>query len=63
MWHLAEEFGALPLYNSDFLESNTPIDRVVTVTTQDQLKADYYFRYNHTRPMMARPIPASLGRF
>ena len=63
MWHLAEEFGALPVFNSDFLESNTPIDRIVTVTTQDQLKADYYFRYNHTRPMMARPIPASLGRF
>lgn len=63
MWHLAEEFGSLPAYNSDFLESNTPIDRVVTSTTNDQLKADYYFRYNHTRPMMARPIPASLGRF
>lgn len=63
MWHLAQEFSALPVYNSDFLESNTPIDRVVTVTTQDQLKADYYFQYSHTRPMMARPIPASLGRF
>lgn len=63
MWHLAEEFGALPVYNSDFLESNTPIDRVVTVTTQDQLKADYYFKYNHTRPLMSHPIPASLGRF
>lgn len=63
MWHLAEEFSALPNLNSDFLESNTPIDRVVTVTTQDVLKADYYFQYRHTRPMMAHPIPASLGRF
>lgn len=63
MWHLAEEFSALPVLNSDFLESNTPIDRVVTVTTQDVLKADYYIQYKHTRPMMAHPIPASLGRF
>lgn len=63
MWHLAEEFDSLPAFNSDFLESNTPIERAITVTTQDQLKADYYFKYRHTRPMMARPIPASLGRF
>lgn len=62
MWHLAEEFSALPNFNSDFLESNTPIERAITVTTQDQLKADYFFQYKHTRPMMARPIPASLGR-
>ena len=63
MWHLAEEFDSLPAFNSDFLESNTPIERAITVTTQDHLKADYFIRLQHTRPMMARPIPASLGRF
>ena len=63
MWHLAEEFGSLPALNSTFIESNTPIDRAITVTTQDQLKADYYFNIKHTRPMMTHAVPVSLGRF
>lgn len=63
MWHLAEEFGSLPSLNSTFIESSTPIERAITVTTQDQLKADYFFRIKHTRAMMTHAIPASLGRF
>ena len=63
MWHLAEEFSSLPALNSTFIESNTPIDRAITVTTQDQLKADYYFNIKHTRPMMTHAVPVSLGRF
>ena len=57
MWHLAEEFSSLPALNSSFIESNTPIDRAITVTTQDQLKADYYFNIKHTRPMMTHAVP------
>jgi len=63
MWHLAEEFSGLPPFNNEFIKSNTPIERVITVTTQDQLKGDFWCQINHTRPMMTRPRPASLGRF
>ena len=63
MWHLAEEFSGLPPFNDEFIQSNTPIERVITVTTQDQLKGDFWCQINHTRPMMTRPKPASLGRF
>lgn len=63
MWHLAEEFSGLPPFNDEFIKSNTPIERVITVTTQDQLKGDFWCQINHTRPMMTRPKPASLGRF
>lgn len=62
-WHLAEEFDSLPLLNDEFIQSNTPIERAITVTSQDQLKGDYFFDITHTRPMTARPKPASLGRF
>lgn len=63
MWHLAEEFDSLPVLNDEFVQSNTPIERVITITSQDQLKGDYFFKLNHSRPMMTKPRPASLGRF
>lgn len=65
VWHLAEEFGTKPSLNSTFIESNTPIDRALVVPTEDypDLLTDMWFDYKHVRPMVAYPIPASLGRF
>lgn len=64
VWHLAEEFSALPALNSTFIQSNTPIERSLVVTEgYPHLKMDYQFDYIHARPMVARPKPATLGRF
>lgn len=59
-WHLAEEFGSLPTLNSTFIESNTPIDRVVAVGTEPDFLMDAYFSVNCTRPMPLYGIPGLL---
>lgn len=63
MWHMAEEFGALPTLNSTFIQSSTPIDRAIAVTGAPHLLFDAFFQYKHARPMLAYSVPATLGRF
>lgn len=55
-WHLSQEV-VVPLLNQDFLESNTPIDRVVAVTNEPDFLMDAYFNYRHVRPMPIRSNP------
>lgn len=64
-WHLAEEFGATPVLNNQFINLNTPIERVLAVTDPNypHLLCDYFFDYKHSRPIMSYGVPASLGRF
>jgi hypothetical protein len=62
-WHLSQEFGSLPELNSTFIESNTPMDRVVAVTTSPHFIADFYHKLQCARPMPLYGVPASLGRF
>lgn len=64
VWHLAEEFGTAPALNGTFIESNTPIDRSLTVGgSYPHLLVDLFFDIKHARPMMTYGIPATLGRF
>lgn len=62
VWHLAEEFGSLPALNADFIVSETPIERVLSVS-EIALKCDYFFDQKHARPIMTYGVPATLGRF
>lgn len=64
VWHLAEEFSSAPQLNADFIKNNTPIERSLEVTEgYPALKCDFWFDYQHTRPMMSYGVPATLGRF
>lgn len=64
VWHLAEEFGTFPTLGSTFIQGNTPIERALVVSEgYPALLCDFWFDYNHVRPMIAYPVPASLGRF
>lgn len=63
MWHQAESFGSLPALNSTFIVSTTPITRSVASGASPHIIWDSYFQIKHARPMVARPVPASLGRF
>lgn len=64
VWHLAEEFGTAPALNQTFIESTTPIDRVLTVAAgYPHLLFDAWFDIKHARPMMTYGVPATLGRF
>lgn len=64
VWHLAQEMTLPPVLNAQFIQSNTPIERSLAVTEgYPDLLVDYWFDYQHARPMVAYPVPASLGRF
>lgn len=62
-WHQARDFSALPVLNDEFIELNSPIDRALAVTSGPDLLVDMAFRLIHARPMIAKPVPATLGRF
>lgn len=65
VWHLAENFATTPGLNPNFIESNTPIRRNLTITDPNYpaLLCDFYFVQKHARPMMTYGVPATLGRF
>ena len=63
MWHLAEEFSSLPALNATFIQQNTPVDRVIAISTEPHLLFDAWFDLKCARPMMTYSVPATLGRF
>lgn len=57
-WHLSEELAtAEPNYNASFIEQNTPIDRVIAVTSEPHLIIDCDFNLQAARPMHMYSIP------
>jgi len=64
-WHLAQDFSALPVLNSSFIEENPPIDRVIAVTSalEPQAIADFFFSYKCARPMPVFGVPGLIDHF
>lgn len=65
-WHLAQEFEGLPKLNSDFIEENAPIDRVVAVgskTGADQFLINFYFDIKAVRVMPVYGVPGLVDHF
>lgn len=62
-WHLAQDFSTQPKLNQEFIEQNTPIDRVVAFPTEPDFHVDMYFNTKHTRPMPVYSIPSVMERF
>jgi hypothetical protein len=62
-WHLAQNFGSLPLLNSSFLQENAPMDRVEAVPSAPDFWMDCFFNLMSARPMPLYGDPMSLGRF
>ncbi len=61
-WHLAEDFGSLPTLAQTFIEDQTPMARVVTVTTQEDFLLDLWFNYKCARPIPVHSIPSLMGQ-
>lgn len=61
--HLAQEFGSLPLLNSDFIEEDPPIDRIIAVPSEAQFSADFYHSLRCTRPMPMYGVPGMVDHF
>lgn len=63
VFHLAQDFEALPALNSSFIVENAPMDRVVAVTNEPHFLLDVYFKMSAARPMPVYSRPARLARF
>lgn len=62
-WHLAQDFETLPALNSDFIQENPPIDRVIAVPTEPHMILDCYFNQDSIRAMPLYSIPALIDKF
>ena len=63
VWHLAQDFSELPKLNSEFIEDNPPIDRVIAVQDEPQFLLDAYFKMYDVRPMPMYSIPGFIDHF
>lgn len=63
IWHLSQDFGALPVLNSSFLEENPPIDRVIAVQNEPQFIMDAYFKFTAVRPLPTYSVPGLIDHF
>jgi hypothetical protein len=62
-WHLAQEFSALPVLNSSFIEENPPVDRVIAVTSEPHMLMDMHFDLKCARPMPTYSVPGLIDHF
>jgi hypothetical protein len=62
-WHLAQEFSALPVLNSSFIEENPPVDRVIAVTSEPHMLLDMHFDLKCARPMPTYSVPGLIDHF
>ncbi|AXH75694.1 MAG: major capsid protein [Microviridae sp.] len=63
VWHLSQKFTSLPKLNSDFIEENPPISRVVAVQTEPHFIGDFYFDLKCIRPMPLYGVPGLIDHF
>jgi hypothetical protein len=62
-WHLAQDFGSLPVLNDEFIEENPPLDRVIAVTDYPDFLLDVYHNLRCARPMPTYSVPGLGSRF
>jgi len=62
-WHLAQNFGALPVLNSSFIQDTPPVSRVIAVPSEPQFLLDVYFGLRCARPMPVYSVPGMIDHF
>lgn len=62
-WHLSQDFAALPLLNSTFIEEDPPVDRVIAVPSEPHFISDFYFNCRTVRPMPTYSVPGLIDHF
>ena len=63
IWHLAQDFASLPVLNGSFIESNTPVDRVIAVNSEPHFLWDGFFNLVCARPMPTYSVPGYIDHF
>ena len=62
-WHLAQNFAALPVLGSTFIQENPPVARVIAVPTEPQFLYDSYVKLRCARPMPVYSVPGLIDHF
>ncbi|AXL15284.1 major capsid protein [Microviridae sp.] len=62
-WHLSQDFANAPTLSGQFIEQNTPIERVIAVPEEPDLILDGYFQYTHARPLPTYGTPGMIDHF
>jgi len=65
-WHLAQEFGTLPVLNDEFIEDTPPVERIVAIGDQangKQFLFDAFFNVRQARPMPLYSVPGLIDHF
>lgn len=65
-WHLAQEFGTLPVLNDEFIEDTPPVERIVAIGEQangKQFLLDAFFNVRQARPMPLYSVPGLIDHF
>lgn len=63
MWHLAQDFTALPVLNSSFIVDNPPIERVIAVPSESHFLFDSFIHLSMARPMPVYSVPGLIDHF
>ena len=63
VWHLAQDFDALPVLGQTFLEEDIPFDRVVAVPAEPDFLLDCYFKIRAARPLPMYATPGLMDHF
>lgn len=61
VWHLAQKFDNVPKLNAEFIESKTPLERVLAVQEDDSLVLNCYFDVKATRSVPVQANPSILA--
>ena len=62
-WHLAQDFGSLPVLGPTFIVEDPPVDRVLAVEDEPQILFDAYFNFTCARPMPTYSVPGLIDHF
>jgi hypothetical protein len=62
-WHLAQQFGALPTLNNQFISENAPVARIIAVNTAPHFLFDGFFSLKCARPMPLYSVPGLMDHF
>ena len=63
MWHLSQYFETAPKLNSEFIEEDVPIERIIAVPSEPQFLIDIGFKYTTVRPMPMFGTPGLVDHF
>lgn len=63
VWHLSQDFAALPALNASFIEDNPPIDRVIAVPSEPHFLLDMWLDLKCDRPMPVYSVPGLATTF